>query len=175
MAQTSGAARPRFHVSALRTLYRPDSARIELARRRQASVWRGEKPERVPCVDYGFWDERAMHKLAPADSWDESFLIFDGPRPDALGGPEDTDFYISFRNPDGSWSPAAHFLEISSTKEDMTASLSPDGNYIFFFQHGDLGWVSAEIVERYRPNPAVIGADLRNEPRFFYMPRQSDS
>jgi hypothetical protein len=89
--------------------------------------------------------------IHPCISWDESFLIFDGPRPDALGGPGDSDFYISFRNPDGSWSPAAHFLEISSTKGDMTASLSPDGKYIFFFQHGDLWWVSAEIVERYRP------------------------
>ncbi len=38
------------------------------------SVMRGERPERIPCAHFGFWDERAMHKLSPADCWDENTL-----------------------------------------------------------------------------------------------------
>jgi len=37
-------------------------------------VLSGEKPERIPCVHFGFWDEKAMHKLAPADCYDENTL-----------------------------------------------------------------------------------------------------
>ncbi len=35
---------------------------------------RGGRPKRIPCAHFGFWDERAMHKLAPADCWDENTL-----------------------------------------------------------------------------------------------------
>jgi hypothetical protein len=37
-------------------------------------VLRGERPERIPCISYGFWDEKSMHKLAPADCYDEDTL-----------------------------------------------------------------------------------------------------
>ena len=32
------------------------------------------KPEKIPCAHYGFWDEKSMHKLAPADCYDENTL-----------------------------------------------------------------------------------------------------
>jgi len=37
-------------------------------------VLSAEKPERTPFISLGFWNERAMHKLAPADSYDENTL-----------------------------------------------------------------------------------------------------
>ncbi len=37
-------------------------------------VLSGEKPERIPCIHFGFWDEKSMHKLAPMDCYDENTL-----------------------------------------------------------------------------------------------------
>lgn len=98
--------------------------------------------------------------IHPCIALDESYLIFDGPRPDAFGGHGDWDFYISFRKADGSWTKAAHLVEMSSDTVEMCASLSPDGKYIFFGRVGgqqgiQIYWVSSEILEKYRP------ADLR--------------
>jgi glyoxylase-like metal-dependent hydrolase (beta-lactamase superfamily II) len=85
----------------------------------------------------------------PCIALDESFLIFDSDRPGGLGG--NGDFYVSFRREDGSWGDPVHMEAISSPGTEMTASLTPDGKYIFFYAHHDIYWVSAEIVEKYRP------------------------
>jgi len=36
------------------------------------AVIRGEKPERIPYIFIGFWDEKTMHKFVPADCYDEN-------------------------------------------------------------------------------------------------------
>lgn len=66
----------------------------------------------------------------PFISPDEDYLIFDSRRPDGLGG---NDLYISFRQPDGTWTKAVNMGEpINSGSSDMRACVSPDGKYLFF-------------------------------------------
>ena len=82
----------------------------------------------------------------PCISPDETFLVFDSPRP---GGAEDSwHLFVTFRMPDGSWSQPQR---IEETGVSNIASLSPDGLYLFFTRDGDIYWVSAEILEKYRP------------------------
>ncbi len=42
-----------FNVEELRHLYMPDRARIELAKKRQAAVLRGERPDKWPVILQG--------------------------------------------------------------------------------------------------------------------------
>jgi hypothetical protein len=85
----------------------------------------------------------------PLISPDERFLVFDAYGPDAFGGSGDDDFYISVRLEDGTWSEPSHLEEISTPGFNMTASLSPDGKYLFYYANHDIYWVSAEILEPY--------------------------
>jgi len=85
---------------------------------------------------------------------DESYLIFDGKPRD---NPEkDGDLYVSFKNKDGSWTPAARLDDsVNSGAGELAASVSPDGKYLFF-ESGRSGtmciyWVDARILEAYRP------------------------
>ncbi len=62
---------------------------------------------------------------------DESYLIIPTVgREDSLGA---TDYYVSFRNPDDTWTPAVHMGEKVNTPADSeySASVSPDGKYLF--------------------------------------------
>ncbi|HUX22785.1 MAG TPA: hypothetical protein VMW69_16235, partial [Spirochaetia bacterium] len=36
------------------------------------AVVKGERPERIPYIPIGFWDEKTMHKLVPPDCYDEN-------------------------------------------------------------------------------------------------------
>ncbi len=85
---------------------------------------------------------------------DESFLVFDGKPRD---NPEkDGDLYICFKNKDGSWTPAARIDEpVNSAANEIAASVSPDGKYLFFESNRSgtmcIYWVEARILEPYRP------------------------
>ncbi|MCP4571741.1 MAG: hypothetical protein GY838_05260 [bacterium] len=92
-------------------------------------------------------DHPAAH---PCIDWDSRWLVFDSARPDALGGAGDDDFYVSFRQGE-TWGAPIHLDAISDPGSNMCASLSPDGKYLFFHGKRDIHWVSAEVLERYRP------------------------
>ena len=47
-------------------------------------VLSGEKPERTPCIHFGFWDEKSMHKLAPTDCYDENTLSLPSDKPPSI-------------------------------------------------------------------------------------------
>jgi len=111
---------------------------------------------------------------------DETFVIVpEMGREDSLGG---VDYYVVFRSDDDSWSEPVNMGEAVNQPEgrEWSASLSPDGKYLFFMtsraggeaglpltgrpisdllkisaQPGqgssDIWWVSAEIIERLRP------------------------
>jgi tetratricopeptide (TPR) repeat protein len=85
----------------------------------------------------------------PCVAQDEGFLVFDSWRPGGFG---QADFYVCFREPDGSWSEARNLGEgISTPGENICATLSPDGKYLFFTANNDIYWVSAEAIERLKP------------------------
>jgi hypothetical protein len=84
---------------------------------------------------------------------DESYLIFA-----SVGRPDDMgygDLYISFRKPDGSWTPAKNMgSPVNSTAPEICPAVSADGKYLFFTSFragsGDLYWVDAKIIEKYK-------------------------
>ncbi len=95
--------------------------------------------------------EKISSTVHPFIAPDESYIIFDsGADPDGFGG---TDLFISFRNNDGSWTePKNMGKTINSKAYEMSASVSPDGKYLFlsrFFEGtSDIYWVSANIIEK---------------------------
>ncbi len=111
---------------------------------------------------------------------DESFAIVPAVgREDNLGG---VDYYVVFRSDDDTWSEPVNMGEAINqpTGREWSASLSPDGKYLFFMSSrtgpaadfpltgrsisellelstqpglgaSDIWWVSAEVIEKLRP------------------------
>lgn len=85
---------------------------------------------------------------------DESYLIFCSTR--GLPASDQGDLYISFRQPDGSWTDPVSLGEPINTKEmERFPAVSPDGKYLFFTRDTpgsdeDVYWVSAKIIDRLR-------------------------
>lgn len=108
------------------------------------------KPELLPsCIN-----------LLPFLNWtpfiapDESYLIFSSSRetPKADGG----DLYVSFRQPDGSWTnPVTLGKPINTDQQERFPRVSWDGKYLFFSRwtpdhDEDVFWVSSKIIDRLR-------------------------
>lgn len=88
--------------------------------------------------------------IHPCISPDESFLIYDCKRPDGYGG--EGDLYVSFNRNNGTWTEGYNLgPDVNSEGIEFTASLTPDGRYIFFMKDYDLYWVDAKIIEQFRP------------------------
>jgi Tol biopolymer transport system component len=69
------------------------------------------------------------------------------------GGFGNWDLYASFKDEAGRWGGLVNLgPEINTEAAEAGASFSPDGEYLFFSRAGDIYWVSAEILERPRPN-----------------------
>ncbi|KZN30323.1 hypothetical protein N480_05075 [Pseudoalteromonas luteoviolacea S2607] len=81
---------------------------------------------------------------------DDSYIIWDGVRESGFG---DSDLYISFRKPDGTWSDALNMGEtINTPVREASASVTPDGKYLFFNRatqnnDSDIYWVDAQIIK----------------------------
>ena len=77
---------------------------------------------------------------------EERYLLFV-----RYGMPESIDggkgLYISFRNEDGSWTPAQNTGIAGSLPK-----FAPDGKYFFFSRGGDIYWVDAKIIEELKPD-----------------------
>jgi hypothetical protein len=80
---------------------------------------------------------RAAHPVIAPDG---SFMIFDG----SNGGAED--LFLSIPTESGSWTEALPLAELNTWGVEMTAALSPDGRYLFYYSHHDIWWVSAEVL-----------------------------
>ncbi len=108
---------------------------------------------------------------------DESYLIFTTGRPGDFGS---SDLYVSFRQPDGSWTAAKNMGEaVNSKYQEYCPVVSPDGKYFFFTSYkpgdlsarkpltydaiqeiyqipqnglGDVYWMDAGILDRLRPS-----------------------
>jgi hypothetical protein len=84
----------------------------------------------------------------PCIAPDERFVIFDSSRP---GGEGWSDFYVCFKEESGRWGQAIRLSAISTSGNDLAATLSPDGRYLFFTIHNDIHWVRADFIDRLRP------------------------
>jgi len=74
----------------------------------------------------------------------------------------ESDLYISFRQPDGSWSALENLGKpINTEANENCAALSPDGEHFFYVAVRTRGdepaidtyWVDATILEDRRPTP----------------------
>ena len=94
---------------------------------------------------------------------DESYILWDGRRESGFGN---SDIYVSFKQPDGSWGEAINLGETINTEAwEAAASVTPDGKYLFFnrnvgkvkatdkYDNIDIFWVDARIIEKLRPKP----------------------
>ncbi|SHI44006.1 PD40 domain-containing protein [Aquimarina spongiae] len=92
---------------------------------------------------------------------DESYILWDGRRESGFGN---SDIYVSFKQPDGSWGEAINLGETINTEAwEAAASVTPDGKYLFFnrnvgkvkatdkYDNIDIFWVDAQIIEKLRP------------------------
>ncbi len=104
-------------------------------------------------------------EVAPFIAPDESFVIFCSFGRSGQGG---GDLYVSFRNPNGSWTEPENLgAGVNSRYDEKFASLSPDGKYLFFVStrptEADLGWSYsgtpgyAELVSVPESSPAYFG------------------
>ena len=93
------------------------------------------------------WKRGRHSSIAP----DESFPIFDtqesGSEWDA-----DENVFVCFRMGDGTWSETFDLggkLNLPGGK--ALATISPDSQYLFFCNRGDIYWVDAKIIDELRP------------------------
>lgn len=98
-------------------------------------------------INKGKWSAHPF--IAP----DESYIIWDSEKE---GGHGDNDMYISFKQPDGSWSKAINFGEVINTEaEDGGGYVTPDGKYLSFCPRCDppfhTKWMDARIIENLKP------------------------
>ncbi len=100
----------------------------------------GEEINFLPLTAHSF--------IAP----DESYLIFDGqPRGEGL-----SDLYISYRRIDGTWTKGKPFgSNINSGVSQAIASISPDGECLFFTRNSDIYWTDAAIIDEIRLIPEI--------------------
>lgn len=131
LGEPVSSAAPEFFPSLTRdgTLYftRREESGVEHIFRSRLKDGSYQQPEKLPeQVNSG--QTRFNAFVAPDESW---IIVPTYGRKDSLGA---TDYYISFRSPDDTWSPAVNMggkLNTSGGSE-YSASLSPDGRYLFF-------------------------------------------
>ena len=129
--------------------------REETGRLRYSRIDAGRRTAPLPFgenINSGKWTAHPF--IAP----DESYLIWDSEREGGFG---ETDLYISFRQPDGSWGPAVNMGDTVNSKfEDTYGGVTPDGKYFFFNRinlretfdtsEANIYWVNARFIEALR-------------------------
>lgn len=99
-------------------------------------VLKGEKPERIPLISSGFWSERAIHKFAPNNCYDDNTYYLSSDVP-----PKD---YFS-REPRTSESRKCA-VEMASYMDMATIGVGKGG--VFPFGHGGPGEIQSRVIER---------------------------
>ncbi len=100
------------------------------------------------AINSGTWN--AHPYIAP----DESYILWDGRRGEGHGN---SDIYISYKQKNGSWGEAINLGDkINTDAWEASATVSPDGNYLFFNRmtspgNVDIFWVSAAFIKELRP------------------------
>lgn len=79
---------------------------------------------------------------------DENYIIYCSERPEGKGK---GDLYISFKDKNDAWQPAKIIdAGISTDAYEFCPYVTNDGKYFFFSRSGDIYWVSASIIDKFR-------------------------
>ena len=103
------------------------------------------KPERLPDIVNSVKQQFDSY-ISP----DESYLIFNTMLEDSFGG---IDLYVSFRDENDNWSKPINLgPKVNTADDESSATISPDGKYIFFGRNNgknnlDIYWVDAEFIK----------------------------
>jgi Tol biopolymer transport system component len=109
---------------------------------------------RFPLMHGGYPERQAtsggLHPGGhPAIASDERYIVFDSDRPGGLG---ETDLYVCFRRPDGSWGEAVNLGErVNSPGSESIPHFSPDGKFLFYTARRDIYWLSTDLIDELRP------------------------
>ncbi len=100
-----------------------------------------------------------LREFCPFIAPDESYLIFSRTVPEERGR---SDFFISFRNADGSWSRAINMGDqVNSEHNETSPVVTPDGRYLLFLRvSGDVNdvyWTPTGIIEELRAASTANG------------------
>lgn len=91
------------------------------------------------------------HDLTCYIAPDDGYIVFASTRPGGFGF---LDLYVSFHNPDDTWSPAVNMGEEFNQGMTWHPFVTADGRFLFFMRGGrgrdDFYWVDAGIIDRYR-------------------------
>jgi len=91
----------------------------------------------------------SLRGMYPFISPDETYIIFAGRPP----GRTNSDLFISFYDPDGTWSKGVPLgNEINSPANEGNSFVTADGKYLFFSRKMDIYWVCAHIINDLKPN-----------------------
>jgi len=101
----------------------------------------------LECIDGVYQTARPLSP--PVKGWhpfvspDGSFLIFDK----YVENTRNSDLYIIFQRDDHTWTyPVNMGPHVNTANSESTASVSPDGAYLFFTRHRDIYWVKADFI-----------------------------
>jgi len=100
------------------------------------AVLEGVKPEKIPLIPIGFWDEVTMHKLVPSECYDEN-----------------TDCIPSDDPPRERFSPEPRTEDsrkraVRMAKHMDMATIGAGKGAVFPFGHGGPGEIQPEVIER---------------------------
>ena len=128
-------------------------------------------------VNTGDWEAQ------PTVSSDGRSLFFVSNRPGAIGGNEDTDIYVSYKQADGTWSrPKNLGRPINTKKKEDSPFIVPAGNALYFSSQGHKGYggfdffVSRLTDEAAWEQPVNLGPEFNtsNDERFITVPAAED-
>ncbi len=117
----------------------------------KGDIWRTHQITGQPLKveNLGATVNSSAWESGPCIAPDESYLIFVSERPGGFGH---SDLYITFKKEDSSWTAPVN-MEMSKAGINLknaatdSATLSPDGRYLFFSRSGDIYWVSTKIID----------------------------
>ena len=115
------------------------------------------QPERIPFVFMGFNDEKAMHKLAPADCWDENTYC----------NPSDDPPRDRFSSEPRTRESRQRAVRMSEYLDMATVGVGKGG--VFPFGHGGPGEIQPLVVERTREYK-ILQYEGGHRRRFNYDP-----
>jgi hypothetical protein len=128
------------------TLYVTDLTGADFGRIVRQSLVDGEYGEPEP-IGGGVAD--SVGAAHPCIFPDEQIIVFDSWRTGTLG---QADLFMCVRRDDGSWSDAIHLpAGINTVGENIAATLSPGGKYMFFTTNNDIYWVSTDALKELVP------------------------